>query len=165
MAFITQRMWLLSVAFISKRTKGKLRISWAKSHSPETHLCAYSSGWEGLSPCAAAFGSQPSLLQCLSVLMCVGCQRSPGLPGWGLLGLVQRGLRAPSQVELIWGRRSSQSHPGVGTCSCLMPFKAASQELGNTNPPASRSHGRGSHIFLPRRQSHLEVGPEFQALR
>lgn len=58
------------------------------------------------------------------VLMCVGCQRAPGLPGWGLLELVQRGRRAPSQVELFWGWRSLQSHAGVGICSCLMPLKA-----------------------------------------
>lgn len=79
-------------------------------------------GWWGPSPCpAAAFGSQPSLLQCLSALLCVGCQRAPGLPGWGLLGLVQRGLGAPSQVEfLVGGQGEAQSHPGVGTC--LMPL-------------------------------------------
>lgn len=62
-----------------------------------------------MSSCVAAFGFQPSLLQCLRGLMCVGCQRAPGLPGWGLLGLVQRGFRAPSQVGLFRGSRSSQS--------------------------------------------------------
>jgi hypothetical protein len=26
-----------------------------------------------------------------TVLLCVGCQRTPGLPGWGLLRLAQKG--------------------------------------------------------------------------
>jgi hypothetical protein len=179
MAFITQKMWLLSIlfffilAFISKRTKGKLSISWLNSNSPgDTPMCLLFWGGGGRAPeplccclCLPAFSF--AMPECAAVC---GMSESTWSAWLGTAWTCTEGpwSSQPGRVPgggaggAGGGRRSSVSSWGGHMLLLDAPQGCLT---GNTTSPASRSHGQGSHIVPPRRQSYFRVGPEFQALR